>query len=1516
MGRRPKTPRVGRRAATRRRIGIRGAPDRIEVPDIGLTPEVRDRIADFLKRRAVPLALLPLALEYRFMKVNVPVKIKDTGDIREAIKPFEAARGLKSLAKRQEAAAKKAATLDRFAKRSAKFETRKFEQAEQLWVRWYPDEGFAEEGIAPMSEDEAAAKRAFEEAIGGRPWWDMSDAEVSAQWQHFVSGVGACRAVHLMRAGDAAGDADYQARIGRIAALPGKVALYGVIEGTVEYLAEGGKIPANTKAAASVVSYTPEAADPGGWLVDFETAVNHGMGVRIDDPETIKRARAADWIIAVGLAGSGARDEIEALLRSHVATGAFGVIPQDSATNNSPDGLSYLNRPEADLAGFTPRATALEGGGYGSGKTHAADLLAEAFDLPQAELRKAVDGDDTGFEDARAMLRVIGPALLDSALDGVSQVPGVTEDAFIEIMAASIAARGALPAIRVGRNAMGVLPMTEIGAFKPDAPGQDDATKKVHDFLTRYSQFNRAFLPPQADASVPVIKPGDPESADTLFDILSTTRVSKRIDVSGVGANADDIKGLGCPYVDGGQAKYRASSYLVALRETPLADLPDPDLRNRRWPLLYRLARLTLERNIKSWVLKDVFETSDSGSGPGGGRPHILDLELNTVTDLKLRRQLQVIDKTMSGFSAGSAGRLGPGGIGLEAIDSRVIEKVSRLNQDFAAALRQLESIARRPQGRAHLEVLLCEVIDLFQHRVDAFATGLAYARLKADRQAGQTGLAGGYYGFIGKLRPESATGGSDGYIQAPSVPQAQTAALLRSAYLRHRGGGAFSIDLGSGRTRRALRLMDLIGKGHDLQEGLGLRGERWLHDMKHDALILQLRARYPLEGEREDGITARRVFNGLAFVDDPQTQGPLKALQAVLADDLDALADIVMAEAVHRRALGQGDAANAWLQVLSGHPPPGQPLFLKTQRLGQGSSYRVSLMLDEVAPEPKARPREIAEPGLAGFAAQVFDGFGEARLEMSLSAPASTAGGPGPTSTVSLRLAEDLGMAPIDLVIGGASEVQVRAKAAIARQLMQQPALLAQLGDVQPGDGLAFDVNLSAGQPSLEELLQRAELIRKTAKNGRSLDHADLNASADIRNGELPEAEAIMAVAYGISALRERIKLLHARMKAVLDAANNAISVFETEVLEALRVIDSGVGQPEIDRAMERVEQHRAVLLGRFLEPLADYGMPGALRHFTSAEAVEDPEAVIGRLRDMTARMETQKARLAAALRDPAATGHASLADAKGDLQGCVAALQQALDGEAMIILPPVPRNLPALQPVVDAAAGVSEALDPWGARRPNTGRAAQLASLAGRSGFRSRREATIDPDDLQADPRPVEEAPQVRHHGMFLSGDTLMERKMPVCGIVCDEWSLQRPSQTQPAGIAINYDSPQSEAPHAILLGVAPHDGVRNWTGLRAARLVFETINWMKIRALSSHERAFPGAALPGANVIAHKTDGDQDRARIPQFRLRNTGLALGTGGLAFRLVDGLDDLLRLGTSANALAVAERRGFGVVKE
>src|SRR5262249_34008744 len=162
--------------------------------------------------------------------------------------------------------------------------------------------------------------------------------------------------------------------------------------------------------------------------------------------------------------------------------------------------------------------------------------------------------------------------------------------------------------------------------------------------------------------------------------------------------------------------------------------------------------------------------------------------------------------------------------------------------------------------------------------------------------------------------------------------------------------------------------------------------------------------------------------------------------LQAALSEDLDTLADLVLAEAVHQRAYGHAGAANAWLQVLSGQPVPGDPAVVRTVRSGHASSHRVAWLLDPAAAGTAARA--IAEPALAALAVAAFDGFQSADVAVEISTPETT-----PAATVPPRRAADLGLEPIDLLIGGESEVRLRALNFTLRRWSRDAGLQRELG-------------------------------------------------------------------------------------------------------------------------------------------------------------------------------------------------------------------------------------------------------------------------------------------------------------------------------------------------------------------------------------------------------------------------------------------------------------------------------------
>jgi hypothetical protein len=1459
-------------------------------------------------REANPLALLPLRLEYRFVTATRPVEVIDR-EIVAATRARAAAGRSGTTAPRNEPLVARGGRAPAVA---APVRSLALPQgSEQLWVRWYPDDNFAETGVAPPNDTERAALVALNAGLGGTPWWRASEnAAAASAWQGFVEIVGAVRAVHLKRTEHAPPSPDPALRAGRIAGLPATVHLFALTNGAVTPIGAGKTIPANAAAEPSVVRYTPQALQQDGWLVNFSRAVECGMGVKITDKAMVEAAKKADWIIAVGISGSEGPAEIAALLTDRIASGGFAVLAQDTQTNATAGGTTGYNKAKTRPLDYLRDATEDEQGRHDTPKLTAAELLAEAFGIDEKLLRKAVGAADQGFEDARAMLRVVGPILLDGLLDGKTfsfnrifpdAGPEVDENTFIDILAGCISARGVLPALRFGNSAYGVLPMTRVAGL--NVATEADLTsdeRQVLGTLATVANQARMFLPLHAQNVVPVLKPDDPAASDTLSRILRLNPVSKRVDVADHDAPDTAAKAIGCPYVQANrpQQGQAAASYLEALARNPIASLPDPTEEDRGWPLLYRLARLSLSRNLNDIVRAEM------------GLPRGSVVEAVRVPPAQQARNAALAQDLQSRPLRGLAAAPTPG------ISPSVLFRLQRASAAFAAALDHLRGIAGRDGGIAQLEMLLFETIDLFQYRLDAIGVGLAYSRLARSRRKGRKGMDIGYYGMIGKLRPASSNPAGDGYIQAPSQAQALTAAVLRSAYRRHRAEGAFAIDLSGPQVRRALRLLDLLSKGHSLAEGLGMLGERWLHEQRQDALIFPLRTEFPIAGERGEAAAGRRVFDGYAFATAAAAVTGVRAsLRTMLVEELDTIADLVMAEAAHLRAQGLAGAANAWLQVLSGGPIPGMPSFVRTQRSGHGSTHRLCLALPAVEPDPAAGLRARLEPGLAALATTLLTKFDTAAIELR-AARAATGASARP---VRLLLARDLGMAPIDLVVGGLAEVERRAKAALIEALLADPALAQVIAaaagaETFAGGEAGFTADLSVGPVPVEGLAATAERLRSIVARGRPLEPADFNAAAPATAGLLDEAGEIAAVEHAIAALKRRADAALALLAVQVAPVPAQLTGYLADTLELARREAAGMDAASIASQRSLAETRRRALSAS-LRALIPYGVPEALEPVVIEEDVADGEATRARVTGLLAVLEQRRAALAAAA-GVAATGRTTAGAARADLAALVGALQGLAGGAAMPVLPPVPRATPALQPILSAAASPATALGPWGAVRERIGQAAALAGGWSKAMvFPVAPAATAEDPATPAgarDPQPESVSPRSWHFGQFLGEPAVLGGTAPIAGAVVDEWAEQRPSAVQPAAIAVNYDTPQNEAPNAILLAVPPDAQQVFWTPELAAQMVGETIAWMQVRAIPADLRAATWTVLPNANRVPLRP-GRPAKRRIPLRTLNLSFAGLERQQGLFVVSPKLDAAARAVAEA---AIAERDFGSKLKE
>ena len=1439
-----------------------------------LTPHI-----SLLKKAAPPLALLPMRMEYRFVNAKAKPKVRnDAAFMQELETLIKASRS--SQRQTREKAVKDIHMLRQKAEKNPKFEPYT-KTKEELWVRWYPDSDFGRRGIAPPDEEEAAALAAFRTGVGASAWWMGGTPELSGHWQTLVAAVGPARALHLLRSDAPTRDAEPD--LGRITALPSHVALFAMTSQKVEHIATGAAIPANAP-ARSIISYTQEALETGGWLASFEMAVKHGMGIKIADPAHIALAESADWLVAVGLNGGDVADDLNALFADSIANGSFGFLRQDMPTNNTLGERTPYRRWRDEPDTFLSVATDLERGRHNDGIDGAADILGQALGVDAMILRRAIHSGDTAFEDARAMMRVIGPALLDGALDGKTAFVGIDENAMIDIMAAYICARGALPAVMMGANPYGILPITINGsASVKDTDGFNPIEATVLERLNLLGSILVSVGAHRAkNGAAAVLNPDTPETTSEQFEkMLQNARTGQRVEL----INDDgEARAIACPYVRGASTDKQPVAYLGALRTTALTQLPDPDEKDRSWPLLYRLARIAMTRNVTQ-IMADI--------GVLDKAKNLREFEALPDTErVKTLNQFNAISGEFSLASGGGSsrrtGRAAPGSVAAEKA-----KKAQRLLSAFDRSLGQLQAVAARTNGVAELETLMMEVLDLLQHRADALLTGIAFARLQKQRAQGEKGIRGGYYAMIGKLRRANNAAGSDGYIQAPGMAQATTAALLRSAYLRHRDGGAFDIDLSSARVRKAMALLDLLAAGSPLPAVLGLRAERMVRELPGNGsyAIPILRRAFPLHNvsahDPSKPLLRKRVrsgapmMDGQAFLDAPTSAIPVairtlvSGVRTQLADDVDALSDAILAEAVHHRAMGATETANAWLQVLSGGHVPGKPVFLRTQRVLQASSHRLTLILPNAvlpANPAMASPRRSAEPALAAMADRVALAYGgpDVPITLHVTALADSAR----SVSLTLRSQSDLGMEPIDLMIGGQSELQVRAHYALSSKWRANDAATAALGPLTADQNVpktaSIAIDLGNGANSASALMAQLAALRTTAGQGRAMEPSDLANAADAAHGPLMMADEAAALRTAADVLTERARALANAMQPATVATQSALAVLRSRLLAWALALDTDPAGIAASSARSAALAALADLQNG-LPRLAACGVPEVLSDMT----VEGLLLNDAPLTVLDAALSRVTAHIADLLALTMMGGGEDAGAARAAISARIAAIQAALDGEALPIVPPYPNAAPTLTPLVDTATplpgGLTHLADWAEARHLVNGAREAIRNVASLGISKVKSGATIAPGDLDDDVRSEAEAPRSRHYGLFIADRALDTAGDQLAGIVVDEWAENRPSAKQDAALAVNYNTPDAQAPNAILLCVAPNADWSNWTPENAATMVGAAIQQMQARALSSDNRVAQTTLSQDSNRVPYKKQATKSVKRIPERTLR---------------------------------------------
>lgn len=277
--------------------------------------------------------------------------------------------------------------------------------------------------------------------------------------------------------------------------------------------------------------------------------------------------------------------------------------------------------------------------------------------------------------------------------------------------------------------------------------------------------------------------------------------------------------------------------------------------------------------------------------------------------------------------------------------------------EGFAAALERLSKI----DDPSLLERLGRETLGLGSHRLDAWFSSLANHRLHQIRQdpKTQTGLTLGAYGWVTDLK-FTPKGGSAGFLHAPSLSQAATAAVMRSGWLAHGGTEAIgpgAVNANSARLRLAHEILDGIRNGQPLGRLLGYRFERALREDRLGGLIRDARSFVisatdsdatpdePVDGER----LLTLMPPGAPYLGPFAANSDLASALEDLRTIFDAVQDVALLEGTHAAAEGRSAHATAVFEAVNrGTRLPPEFDAHKAPRGGTTIDHRAVMLFQE----------------------------------------------------------------------------------------------------------------------------------------------------------------------------------------------------------------------------------------------------------------------------------------------------------------------------------------------------------------------------------------------------------------------------------------------------------------------------------------------------------------------------------------------------------------------------------------
>ncbi|QNU68628.1 hypothetical protein EHE19_009630 [Ruminiclostridium herbifermentans] len=762
------------------------------------------------------------------------------------------------------------------------------------------------------------------------------------------------------------------------------------------------------------------------------------------------------------------------------------------------------------------------------------------------------------------------------------------------------------------------------------------------------------------------------------------------------------------------------------------------------------------------------------------------------------------------------------------------------------------------------IDRLVRQTLDSASHRLDAWITSFATRRLSEIRDRGIEGTLIGGFGWVEDLKAQEGEHSNaqsntnmnktqDGFIHAPSIRQAITAGVLRSAYLAHASdnGNSCAINLSSSRVRKAEWLLDGMRQGQTLSSLLGYLFEKELHKGQADEYIDDFRVIAPLEAEviessddasgansyvlskpnTLDGLKLHEMWkdnsSNPAIIDllDNIKHNSLAKYNLVVAaldaleDAFDCVSDALIAESVHHTVNGNPERASAILNMLSkGEGPIPQLEFTKTPRTGKNISHRIIALKAcgfEISGlwNTSGRHRAVHSQELEAQVQKLLPSPKKVRCKVKINKNGKINKGEELMIDTDIYLSE-CELCALDYVYEartGSDVIPLIIKLSIIAAACKKNNIPL---DFSAEVEYAVNKSFSPDEITVPEFMRVCALVRQVLGKSRALTPDDF---VSPEAGYIEQVEDMNLTASAQSA-NNLLRRLHDRISQYI-TSDEIVSTEEAYMLftEASELGINGAAEAAVKNTKESAYPVEAEIKKRIKE----------LDSLINSESgISNGAAQENNISDIN-KYNIEIIRTV--------FGGEFLVTPRFNILNADTFNEAVYNGRKIATSSAVRRWFGNMSRVHGGAAVFNRYLLAGSALRiniMNSFSAIQLPVIQNEKWVgNTLNENGIDGSRLN----------------LVIFGEKLQEDYNSVSGFVIDEWNETIPNKEETTGIAFHYDSPGSEPPQTILIAVQPDINDKKWTTDMLEMVLHETLELAKIRSVGRNELNDLGQILP---------------------------------------------------------------------